>query len=249
MDELVRKIEPLGLSEKEARVYISLLQLGRASAYSVAVKSGLKKPTTYVILDLLIEKGLAIEVPREKKQLYIAKPPEELVTRAEINLYTAKKILPELTALRKNVDIAKARTMYFEGIEGVRQALWYKEKEMRGKEFVGFYASAKDASPELLALFHEWNEHNIKHHTKIRGLTVYDESIEKFRKKYPDTYENTVRFLPKELYTANVSIDVGENFVRIDLIAATQAVIVESKEFADMVKQLFEIVWQSTPTI
>ena len=54
--ELKEALQTIGLNEKECAVYLALLQLGRASAYSVAQKSGLKKPTTYVILDELIEK-------------------------------------------------------------------------------------------------------------------------------------------------------------------------------------------------
>ena len=33
----------IGFSDKEAKVYLALLALGKANAYQVAVKSGLKK--------------------------------------------------------------------------------------------------------------------------------------------------------------------------------------------------------------
>ena len=44
LEELVN----LGLNEKEATIYLTLLSLNKATAYYIALKSGLKKPTTYV---------------------------------------------------------------------------------------------------------------------------------------------------------------------------------------------------------
>lgn len=68
--QIIESLESLGLNEKEAKVYTALLQLGRVSAYSVSEKSGLKKPTTYVVLGELVKKGLVSkEVPRSRKQL------------------------------------------------------------------------------------------------------------------------------------------------------------------------------------
>ncbi len=253
MEEIAKKLVPLGLTEKEAQVYIALLQLGRASAYSVATKSGLKKSTTYVILGQLIEKGLAIEVPREKKQLFAPRSPEDFVTKAEQQLQSVKRLLPELSSLYRNLDISKARTMYFEGISGMRQALWYKEKELRGKEIVGFFASAKTASPETILLFDEWNEDAVKNNTGMRGFSVVADEDDKFIRKLIQKYKGSplknIKFLPSEFYKADVSIDAGEDFVRIDLIGAEQIVIVESIEFAKMFRQIFEMCWKYLPTV
>jgi len=253
MEEIAQKLTPLGLTEKEAQVYVALLQLGRASAYSVATKSGLKKPTTYVILGQLIEKGLAIEVPREKKQLFAPRSPEDFYNQAENRLLTVKKLLPELTSLFRNLDKSKARTMYFEGISGMRQALWYKEKELRGKEIIGFFAAAKTASDEVLNLFDEWNNHSVSHGITVRGFTVIpddsDPGLKRLLTKYGSSSLKKIKYLSRDLYSADVSIDAGEDFVRINLIGAEQIVIVESVEFAKMFRQIFEMCWQFLPTI
>lgn len=249
MDELINKLVPIGLTDKEARVYIALLQLGRSSAYGIATKSGLKKPTAYVILGQLIEKGLAVEVPREKKQLFAPRPPEDFIIQAERRVLEAKSALPELASLFKKVDTGKVRTMYFEGVNGMRQALWYKEKELRGKEVVGFFASGKQATPEVVKLFYEWHEHYLKHDIKIRGICTYDETIKSILDTFFNDRNEAVKFLPHELYDANVSIDSGEDFVRIDLVGVEQIVIVESAEFAKMFRQVFEMAWKYFPTM
>ena len=57
--DLVKALKNIGLNEKEARIYISLLQIGKTTAYQVSRHSGLKKPTVYVILEELIDKDTA----------------------------------------------------------------------------------------------------------------------------------------------------------------------------------------------
>ena len=73
----------LGLNEKQAAIYIALLQIGRSSAYAIADKALIKRPTTYVILGELIEKGLVSRIPRIRKKLYVAISPEQAFALAE----------------------------------------------------------------------------------------------------------------------------------------------------------------------
>ena len=122
MDEVIKKLMPLGLNEKEAKVYVALLEAGRTSAYALAGRAGIKKPTTYVILGQLIEKGLAVEIPRERKQLFAARPPEEFFAEAHRKLDVAEQLLPELNALYKQLDISKVRTMHYDGVNCIIQA-------------------------------------------------------------------------------------------------------------------------------
>jgi sugar-specific transcriptional regulator TrmB len=64
-------IQSLGFGDKEARVYLALLEMGIGSAISVSVRAKIKRPTAYVILDELIQKGAVIVIPRSKKKLYL----------------------------------------------------------------------------------------------------------------------------------------------------------------------------------
>src|SRR5690606_32232995 len=99
--EYIEQLISLGLNEKEAKVYLTLLSMNRATAYYVALKSGLKKPTTYVILEDLIKKGFVLKVPQEKKSLYMAKSPQECIALIQQKINEAKDILPELMAMQK----------------------------------------------------------------------------------------------------------------------------------------------------
>lgn len=249
MDEIVKKLMPLGLNEKEARVYVALLEAGRTSAYALAGKAGLKKPTTYVILGQLIEKGLAVEIPRERKQLFAARPPEEFFAEAHKRLDDAEQLLPDLKALYKQLDISKVRTMHYDGVSGMRQALWYRADELVGKEMIGFFGSASQASRGLSNLFEEWNADFLRRGIKLRGVTTLDESIQALFDKFGDTHFTNIRFFPRDKFSGNVTICGTDDFICINLIGATQSVIIESKEFASTFRQIFEMVWESGLTL
>src|SRR3990172_4496626 len=117
---LVESLQSIGLNEKEAKVYLALLQLGKATAYSVSIRSGLKKPTTYVILDQLVKKGYALKIPRTKKHLFIAESPEKVTALAKERFDSAREFLPELMALQKS-ETEKVNVSYFEGLEGIKE--------------------------------------------------------------------------------------------------------------------------------
>jgi hypothetical protein len=243
--QIIESLQSLGLNEKEAKVYTALLQLGRASAYSVAEKSGLKKPTAYVILGDLIEKGLVFKVPRLRKQLFAARSPDEFFAMAEERLSLAKKVLPELMAMAGG-ETTRVRSIFYEGLRGMRQSLWYRLKEMKRGEIVGFYATAENASEELKRLFFEWNDEIVKRKMRIRGITPLHPSLEPWEKYYRLPGWN-FKFVPFDHYSANISIDVGDTFVRILMFRDLQSVIVENTDVARTVRQIFEMLWSCLP--
>ena len=131
---LQESLKNIGFGDKEATTYIALLQLGRAPVQSIADKSGLKRPTVYVILDELTEKGVVERIPRQRKQLYMAKSPDEVFAIFKEKFSRAENILPELRALAQKGTGPNVRVTYHEGINRVHNAyfdsLRYKNSEI-----------------------------------------------------------------------------------------------------------------------
>ena len=110
--EIIRKF---GLSDTAARVYLALLELGKASADKIAKRVGTYKANTYDALDRLIEIGLASYIIEGKKRLFIPTSPEKLKDsaeeakqRADDNHETLKndleRIMPKLSAKYRSVS-------------------------------------------------------------------------------------------------------------------------------------------------
>ncbi len=241
--ELLETLQVMGLNEKEAAVYTALLQLGRASAYSVSVKSGLKKPTTYVILEQLIEKGMAQRVPRVKKQLYFANSPEQVFAVAEQKLEVAKKKLPELMAMART-DEHKVSTVSYEGMTGLKKLMEYGFKEHEGEEMLGFWATDSNLPSELTDYFKDdWATQQKKYTISMRGIAPKDPSLSYYRKVDAE-YGRNIKSIPQKEYSSEVAVTVLGNIVKIEDYKNLQGVAIENSDVARAFKQILEMVWK-----
>lgn len=248
MEHLIEPLKNLGLSEKEAKIYLALLQLGPSTPYQIAKKAEIKRPTAYVIAEELVEKGLIVHVPGETPKKYIARTPETVIGDAEIRLSKVKSTLPELRSLQKTTT-EKPTVLYFEGVEGVRQALFHRIKELHNTEALGFYADPEYANKALLPVTLEFNEYRDRHHIKARGfVTDSKELIEMGFDKYfnlddPAKASINAKILPKDRYSSNASLEFYPDFVKIIFFGSAQSVIIESRTVAQAMRQIFELLW------
>jgi hypothetical protein len=145
------------------------------------------------------------------------------------------------------VATEKPSILYFEGLDGLRQAYKYREKELHNKDITGFFASNEDATPEVNEFFLKWNEYKEKNNTRVRGITVDSPLLKSFDKFINrDMHTITAKFLPESMYSAKVSIEAcDDKFVRIFLYESVETLIVESPKFTKAIKEIFELVWKS----
>ncbi len=118
-------LKDIGLSDKEAAIYIALLSFDKALISDISLKAKVKRPTTYVILDSLAKKGLVSESNIGKKTYYIAEPPEKLglFVERQIHLLEENKksldiIVPQLKSIQREQG-EKPMVQFFDGKEGV----------------------------------------------------------------------------------------------------------------------------------
>lgn len=233
-------LQNLGLKKNEATVYVNLLQLGKATAYEVAKQSGLKRPTVYVLLDELRIRGLVNKIPYPKKQVFIAKHPEDLIRDAENKLDVVVRALPTLLALTYGQE--KPSISFFEGMRGIKNLLDYGLERVENAEMVGYYAHTEHTSPEMNDLFSKYNDKLRKRNIRIRGLVPDHPSLENYR-KCDDVFGRTMKVIPLNEYSSDVSVDIGPNFVRVLLLNDLQGVVIEHRGLSLALKQIFEMLW------
>ena len=73
---LEKDIEKLGLSEKEAKVYLASLELGPSPVQVISQKSKVNRATTYVVIDSLMAMGLMSTYDEGKKTFFTSESPE-----------------------------------------------------------------------------------------------------------------------------------------------------------------------------
>ncbi len=235
-------LQNLGLSEKESLVYISLLELGKANVTEIARLSRLKRPTIYVLLEELRKKELVLKIPYTKKAIFIAKDPDAFFRESLTKAKEAYDTLSQLKAIHRKDN--KVSTMYFEGDEGIKEALYYRYEELEYSEVVGFFAKATALSSKFISLSHQWRNDMYNKGITVRGIAPEHASLQTFRKT-DDSLGQIFKTISLDRYSSDVSIDATNLFVRIMLFDINQAVIIENPDIVKTVKQIFELSWNN----
>lgn len=111
-------LKGIGLSDKEIAVYLAALELGQASVLRIAGKSGVKRPTAYITLAALREKGFVEVIPKGTTTLYQAVDPEKIFHHFDEKILGFKAALPELKSLWNAVP-GKPRVRFYEGKKSI----------------------------------------------------------------------------------------------------------------------------------
>jgi len=108
------------MSEKEAKVYLTVLELWSAPASTIGRRSGIKRVTAYAILKDLQMKHIVSSVEKDGVHYFQVISPEKLKQKLIDKVSAFESIMPQLLA---NMDVYnnKPKIEYFEGIS------WLKE--------------------------------------------------------------------------------------------------------------------------
>jgi len=238
--EIAEVLNQIGLNEKQASVYLALLELGTATVHPIATKAGIKRPTTYLILDELQKKGLVSVVPRAKKALYTAESPEKLINDLNKKQELVKRFLPNMMALY-NAKIDKPAVLLFEGKEAVRGVY---EKILAARE-VDFFSTISD----IISVYPDYpkklNDKAISGSIKIRELLTRSGADLSYARAMEHGENFQQRFAPGqgEFLTDNCLYD--GNVVFFSFQPYIFAVQIKSKGIYQSLRNLFEYAWQA----
>jgi len=244
---LDKSLENFGLTEKEAKVYLAILALGRATVVSIAQKAELKRPTVYITLESLIKKGLARKIPKNTTTLYVAEDPNYLLNLLAEKEKSIKDIIPLLQAMY-NEKKAKPQIKFFENTDGIKKI--YSELR-QAKKYIYFYGSIKDIAKDF---YKDMLSYQV---VKQMGIEVREiMSSHPFDKKYAHdliAYKNpkhTVRLLKKgDFFPLDSAIVDDEKFVVISLKGNMFGIVIESKDITQSFKLLYEMAWLSAEVV
>jgi sugar-specific transcriptional regulator TrmB len=158
MTDIRSVLEEIGLTQSEIAVYIALIELGSSSTGPIVDKSRTNASKIYIILDKLIQKGLASYILKNNVKYYEAAEPERIfdymdekqkkITKQTASLAT---IIPELK-LKQQLSSAISRATVFEGMKGLHAA-FYGAVEKLDKDEEVLAMNIPKQSPELKRFF------------------------------------------------------------------------------------------------
>ncbi len=241
MEDIKAKLIQVGLTDKEAAVYIALLATGKTTAYNLAKKAGLKISTSYVVLESLREKDLVSKIPDSKRQLFLATDPTYFFERLNSNVHALETVLPKLQSLSRRKE--ESSVLVYEGYAGIKDALEYKFSAMRGKTFKGLYSSLPDPDEKLLRVMTRWSDKCVKAGVDTQVIAPDTADSKRWVQDTLEKYTKGLKLIPEKLWSPEISIEVGDGFVRIIDTKELQAVVVDNPKVAMALEQLFAIVW------
>lgn len=243
---MIKQLQEIGLSEKEARVYLALLELGQAGVPEISQKSGVNRTTTYVILESLLKDGLVSQIEKEKKSYFMAENPQllgRLIRRKESELKEKEKEflehLPQLTVLFETAG-ERPKVRFYEGKEGLKviqdEILQTKDKRIEA-------IFSQDDLEKAFTQEEKKEYFNRRMKKKMGAKAIYTRGAGPFEKVAPI---DELRIIPKDKFPLSVDITLfGDKMAISSLRGKLIGVIIENKDIVRTFRSIFELAWEA----
>ncbi len=246
-------LSALDFSEKESLVYLALLEVGSGKAQEIAKKTGLNRTTVYDIFEVLMQKGLVSKYKKgsatffnalEPKHLltYLDREKEEQAKKIEKQKQKVSELLPQLISLQ-NIFTNKPKVQFFEGEKGMREAY---ENTLEADGMILGYANIETIHEGLPDFFPEYYKRRVEKRIFGKGIIPRNEmSIERMTHNKEEMRD--FRFLPDEEMTFTPEVNIYNNKILVASWKEKMAIIIESKELADLQRLTFNLLWDTLP--
>jgi len=236
-----KELQQLNFDEKEADIYLALLEVGEANIEQIAKKSGIKRTTVYHVIDSLKEKGYIEMSKAGKKTLYYALSPKTIGEKLEEKKIMFEKIMPGLLSITNDIE-KKPKIRYFEGKEGIREI--YKDT-LRYHDQETLIWTTEDVL-EYFDVQWLWDYYVVKRvENKIWQRTIAPD-VEHARKLtgLDEKHLRQMRLCSPEKFPMYVDVTLyGGRFVGIMSFKDELGLIIESEGIHKTLKSIFEMNW------
>lgn len=250
-------LQKIGLSDKDAEVYLACLEFGTQPASIIAKKAGLKRPTTYLILEGLLKKGLVSEYTGSNVKYFTAVSPEYLMNyiekqRRELTSHQREleQYLPQFQSLTNPYSMSP-KVRFYEGISGIERVmddtLTAQKKEILSYSSIDRWFSKEDLKRYIVDYA---KRRCVDRKISLRGIVLDTPLARQYiSQEYPGSKELTeTRWFPKNISIFHNEINIYDNKVAICSIGNHEliGIIIESSEIAETQRSVFELAWRAS---
>lgn len=240
--ELENKLERFGITGKQAKIYLAVLELGTAKAFAVAKKAGVARPTAYDLLNKLVQDGLVSFFDKGGVRYYRAEDPERIRDHLLDSERAFERLLPELHSIW-NATAAKPAIRFYEGLNGIKgvleDTLTARDKrisgilsvvdlfDVPGKEFMETYVARRvEAGIRLRVVRSRPKEVGKEYWPTDRGAL------------------RELRYAPAPMVFSMTTYVYDDKVSLISSQKENFGMIIESREFHQNMNHLFDGLWQ-----
>ena len=233
-------LEEIGLNRNEVKVYLSLLNLGKATVSPIAKESKIHRANVYESLKkLLLEKGLITEINKENTKICMANNPKTLLNIVKEKELSLQQIMPQLI-MRKNLS---NKTTTTEVIEGITSFIGLLHNLIEYKEDILAFGIPKKA-PEMMK--YSINQfHNKRIEQKINMYHIYNENAKKRIKILNKMPKTMAKYLPAEFNSNVTTVVCGSEVIFVSWEEPVSSVRINSPSFAKAYRNYFSLLWKT----
>jgi sugar-specific transcriptional regulator TrmB len=241
-------LEILGLNYTEMKAYTTLLQMGSGTIGEIVHKAGIKRTTTYSVLENLIQKKLVSLIEKSGKREYRAEDPKKIpgLFESQEKELTKKKqrmleMLPELSSMY-NAHATKPKISFYEGEEAIKSAFDETLELPEGSEVLSYTNSEELTADYMQEFVLDYMEQRTRKKISNRAIAEDSPFVRKVQKEDKAQLRNMILVDPKK-YPCADRINIYGNKVSIISFKNKLVVTVESESVAKTFNSLFELAW------
>jgi len=237
MKKIKEILKNLGLENKEAQIYLTLLKKGELTALQISRTTGLERTSIYDILAKLGEKGITATIQKNNTKTFKAIEPKELLLLFQEKYTSLEKILPKLNKLQQT-KTENTTCEFFTGKESLKTVLRNLIESKQNYFAIGL----KQEYEDLLGYF--INQGILKVNENKAKETVLVEEGTKFTK----TKNGKYKFISKELSSNTTSIIYENTVIFLLWTQPYFAIRIKNKDLAKAQKNYFDLLWKTANT-
>lgn len=242
---LTEELISIGLTNKEADVYLAALQLGYCTVQEIASQAGINRTTTYTHIKNLIARGLINAVEKNGKVYYVAERPDKLqyiYEQQEKEVQRRRdilnRIMPQLDSI---YNIAKDRpeVKYYdyqnqERLQDIRNEI----AELRSREMFNIFNYTR--YKEYISRQHIQNVLDSIDLFKVIYIApnkVLDQKIRYFL----DNEKFEIKYLPEEKFAFLCEVLIADD--KVYLAREKDSLFIKDQLFSQTLTLLFQALW------
>ena len=230
-----------GLTERESKVYLALLELGSVTSGPIVKKSGVPNSKIYEILESLQNKGLVSWIIKIKTKYFQASPPKKIQILFKEKEREIAQMIPSLEIKAKYLE--RKSVELFEGFPAIRNMFVNMISDAKKGECWYGFSTGESSKKEEVRDFYEWwgaRKSKLKDHLLIS---------KEHKKKFEGVHRVSLKDIKIKLKYSAVSFpgDVAifrDQVVILNWEGVPIATLITSKNIADQYKNFFLGLWK-----
>jgi sugar-specific transcriptional regulator TrmB len=241
---LENELLKLGFGKNEAKVYLALIELGKAKAGQIITHTSLHRNLVYLALEILEKRELVTKIMRNGVAEFSANDPRHLIVELEEQKNIAEMVVDEI---EKKKEKQTSDVIIYEGEDGMKKSRNFTLQYDAG-ETIYVIGSKASSGPEMEKYWRQYHKKRIK---KGIGLKImYDHGVNPDDLVWRNSLENSkAKYLPLDI-DLPIWFSTIKDYLEIGIPGDEQLVFgIKNLEAASAFKKFFEYFWNQEVVI